>query len=59
MSLTDAGPSAFWERRPLNETGDSPARSARRSVAAMSSTMLTKRRAVDHCRVRSALCRMS
>ena len=23
------------------------------------STMLTKRRAVDHCRVRSALCRMS
>ncbi len=25
----------------------------------MSSTMLTKRRAVDHCRVRSALCRMS
>jgi len=25
----------------------------------MSSTLLTKRRAVDHCRVRSALCRMS
>jgi len=25
----------------------------------MSSTWLTKRRAVDHCRVRSALCRMS
>jgi hypothetical protein len=25
----------------------------------MSSTMLTKRRAVDHCRVRSSLCRMS
>jgi hypothetical protein len=25
----------------------------------MSSTMLTKRRAVDHCLVRSALCRMS
>jgi len=24
----------------------------------MSSTWLTKRRAVDHCRVRSALCRM-
>lgn len=24
----------------------------------MSSTLLTKRRAVDHCRVRSALCRM-
>ena len=28
-------------------------------VVVMSSTMLTKRRAVDHCRVRSALCRMS
>ena len=25
----------------------------------MFSTMLTKRRAVDHCRVRSSLCRMS
>jgi len=25
----------------------------------MSSTWLTKRRAVDHCRVRSSLCRMS
>jgi len=24
----------------------------------MSTTMLTRRRAVDHCRVRSALCRM-
>jgi hypothetical protein len=29
------------------------------SLLAMSSTMLTKRRAVDHCRVRSSLCRMS
>ena len=29
------------------------------SPMTMSSTMLTKRRAVDHCRVRSALCRMS
>ena len=28
------------------------------SVDAMSSTLLTKRRAVDHCRVRSSLCRM-
>ena len=28
-------------------------------LAVMSSTMLTKRRAVDHCRVRSSLCRMS
>ena len=25
----------------------------------MFSTMLTKRRAVDHCRMRSSLCRMS
>ena len=33
--------------------------SAAPTVAVMSSTMLTKRRAVDHCRVRSALCRMS
>ena len=29
------------------------------SLVVMSSTMLTKRRAVDHCRVRSSLCRMS
>ena len=29
------------------------------TVVVMSSTMLTKRRAVDHCLVRSALCRMS
>ena len=29
------------------------------NIVFMSSTMLTKRRAVDHCRVRSALCRMS
>ncbi len=28
------------------------------TLVAMSSTMLTKRRAVDHCRTRSALCRM-
>jgi len=32
--------------------------SGRVSVVAMLSTMLTKRRAVDHCRVRSSLCRM-
>jgi hypothetical protein len=29
------------------------------SLYRMLSTMLTKRRAVDHCRVRSSLCRMS
>jgi hypothetical protein len=27
-------------------------------VTLMNSTLLTKRRAVDHCRVRSSLCRM-
>jgi len=32
---------------------------AARTLFDMPSTMLTKRRAVDHCRVRSALCRMS
>jgi hypothetical protein len=51
--------SESWTMRPNNETmlssGDFPAP----TVAVMSSTMLTKRRAVDHCRVRSALCRMS
>jgi hypothetical protein len=30
-----------------------------RTLGDMFSTMLTRRRAVDHCRVRSALCRMS
>jgi len=29
------------------------------TVVVMSSTLLTKRRAVDHCLVRSAMCRMS
>jgi hypothetical protein len=29
------------------------------SVPGMFSTLLTRRRAVDHCRVRSSLCRMS
>ena len=29
------------------------------TVPGMLTTLLTKRRAVDHCRVRSALCRMS
>jgi len=28
------------------------------TVPTMSSTLLTRRRAVDHCRVRSSLCRM-
>ncbi|MGZ6768431.1 MAG: hypothetical protein ACXVEQ_19280 [Nocardioidaceae bacterium] len=30
-----------------------------RTLGAMSTTLLTKRRAVDHCRMRSSLCRMS
>jgi hypothetical protein len=34
-------------------------RSAVPTLGLMFSTMLTKRRAVDHCRVRSSLCRMS
>jgi hypothetical protein len=38
---------------------DYRAATGRPRVAVMSSTMLTKRRAVDHCRVRSSLCRMS
>jgi hypothetical protein len=29
------------------------------NLSVMSSTMLTKRRAVDNCRTRSSLCRMS
>jgi len=32
---------------------------ARGTVSPMFTTLLTKRRAVDHCRTRSALCRMS
>ena len=32
---------------------------ALRTLGTVFSTMLTKRRAVDHCRVRSSLCRMS
>ncbi|NYE35889.1 hypothetical protein F4692_000993 [Nocardioides cavernae] len=40
--------------RPIEAQG-----AERPTVVRMSSTMLTKRRAVDHCRVRSALCRMS
>ena len=40
-------------------TSDFPGQVAGPNVLSMFSTMLTKRRAVDHCRVRSALCRMS
>jgi hypothetical protein len=43
----------------LSETRVSRPGGALPSVSAMFSTLLTKRRAVDHCRVRSSLCRMS
>jgi hypothetical protein len=51
--------STIWTYGPIFETLPSRHVNGPRSVAAMSSTMLTKRRAVDHCRVRSSLCRMS
>jgi hypothetical protein len=38
---------------------DTGASAVLRTLVLMPTTMLTKRRAVDHCRVRSALCRMS
>lgn len=38
---------------------DSTGPDRRPTVVPMYSTMLTKRRAVDHCLVRSAMCRMS
>jgi hypothetical protein len=43
----------------MGETSLSGADHALRTLGPVSSTMLTKRRAVDHCRVRSSLCRMS
>ena len=44
--------SAMWDPRWVD-------RAALPTLDDMSSTWLTKRRAVDHCRVRSSLCRMS
>lgn len=37
----------------------SPCAQWRPTLADMFTTLLTKRRAVDHCRMRSSLCRMS
>jgi hypothetical protein len=51
--------SMMWTTHPDGETPDSRGSVPLRTLATMSSTLLTKRRAVDHCRVRSALCRMS
>ncbi len=46
------------ERMTTSWDFDMAAGGAARRLAGMSTTMLTRRRAVDHCRVRSALCRM-
>lgn len=50
--------SISWTHHPYGETPIVGDRDAFPTVDVMSSTMLTKRRAVDHCRVRSSLCRM-
>lgn len=50
--------STSWMRIPNGETSIVSTASTLPTLDDMSSTLLTKRRAVDHCRVRSALCRM-
>lgn len=50
--------STSWINVSCNETAIVRPGMAVPTLVHMSSTMLTKRRAVDHCRVRSALCRM-
>lgn len=50
--------SASRTHHPYGETAIVGNGSGFPTVVVMSSTMLTKRRAVDHCRVRSSLCRM-
>jgi hypothetical protein len=50
--------SALWTGVPNYETPIVSTAPTLPSLDDMSSTLLTKRRAVDHCRVRSALCRM-
>lgn len=50
--------SALWIGVPNSETWIVSTAAALLTLDDMSSTLLTKRRAVDHCRVRSALCRM-
>jgi hypothetical protein len=43
----------------ISDTGDGAGVTRLPTVPVMASTMLTKRRVVDHCHVRSSLCRMS
>ncbi len=50
--------SAMWTTVSGNETRIVGTAYALPTLDDMSSTLLTKRRAVDHCRTRSALCRM-
>jgi len=50
--------SAMWTTVSINETQIVDSARAVPTLVTMSSTLLTKRRAVDHCRTRSALCRM-
>ena len=51
--------SDMWAAVSHGETANTTHLVGRPSLLGMSSTMLTRRRAVDHCRVRSSLCRMS
>ncbi len=51
--------SASWMRVSFNGMIVTDPAGSRPTVPRMSSTMLTKRRAVDHCLVRSAMCRLS
>ncbi len=51
--------SKIRDARPHHETTGSSAYARGRTVTPVFTTMLTKRRAVDHCRVHSALCRAS
>ncbi len=45
--------------RPDDEMAADGREGRLRTLTPMPTTLLTKRRAVDHCRVRSALCRTS
>ena len=51
--------SDMWAGVSNAEISNTDLGAGRPTLVVMSSTMLTKRRAVDHCRVRSSLCRMS
>ena len=51
--------SRIWNTVSQSEMTNTSAQDAAPRLPAMSSTWLTKRRAVDHCHVRSSLCRMS